>query len=88
MPDRRASVIEILHEVFLQVFDLDEIEISDSLSAHDLDEWDSLSHITLIVAVESRFGFRFKAAELEGLKNLGEMIDLIEQRAPDARLNA
>jgi len=73
----------MLHEIFVHVFDDDNIVIQDDTTAHDVDEWDSLSHITLIVAIESRFGFRFRASELESFKNVGEMIDIIELKVPE-----
>lgn len=76
----------MLHEIFVHVFDDDSVVVQDDTTAHDIDEWDSLSHITLIVAIESRFGFKFKASELESLKNVGEMIDIIALKAPEERI--
>ena len=62
------------------VFDVDDLEYSDSLSAADIEEWDSLSNIRFMVAVEKEFGIRFSNSEIEGLQNVGEMVALIGQK--------
>jgi acyl carrier protein len=70
-----------LNEVFREVFDDDSIEIFDGMTAHDIEEWDSLMHISLVVAVERAFGVRLNAAEVGKLENVGAMIALLEKRA-------
>jgi acyl carrier protein len=77
----KAAIRERLNQVFQDVFDDDSIEIFDAMTAADLDEWDSLSHITLVLAVEKEFGLRLNAAQVGTLKNVGEMISLLAQRA-------
>lgn len=69
-----------LNKVFQQVFADDSISIFASMTAADLDDWDSLSHIQLIVAIEKDFGIKFKTVEITSLKNVGEMIALIERK--------
>ena len=76
--DSRLSEIR---DIMIDVFDLDDLDISKSTSAEDIEEWDSLSHIRLIVAVERKFGFKFKNAEIEGLKNVGDLLAVIESKA-------
>ncbi len=71
---------QILNEVFRQVFDDDSIVISRATTANDIEEWDSLTHINLVVAVEARFKVKFALGELQTLKNVGEMIDLINKK--------
>jgi len=66
--------------IFREVFDDESIEIFDAMTADDLDEWDSLSHITLVLAVEREFGLKLKAAEVGALANVGEMIKLLMER--------
>ena len=66
--------------IFCEVFDDETIEIYDAMTADDLDEWDSLSHITLVLAVEREFGIKLKAAEVGALANVGEMIKLLMER--------
>jgi HAD superfamily phosphatase (TIGR01681 family) len=70
-----------LNQVFREVFDEDDLEIFDAMSAADLEEWDSLSHITLVLAVEKEFRVRLNAAEVGKLDNVGQMIDLLAHRA-------
>ncbi len=70
-----------LNEVFQDVFDDGSIEISESTTADDIDGWDSLEHITLISAVEKAFKMRFTMKEVSGMKNVGEMMDILAERA-------
>lgn len=76
----RAEIIESLTTIMEDVFDVDDLEYKDSLSAADIEEWDSLSNIRFMVAVEKEFGIRFSNAEIEGLQNVGEMVSLIESK--------
>lgn len=73
----REEVFEKLNEVFRDVFDDESIEVVDSTTAEDIEDWDSLEHINLIVAIENKFGIKFKMNEVTGLKNVGEMVDVI-----------
>lgn len=71
---------ERLQEVFQDVFDDDEIEITRETTAEDIDAWDSLTHVQLIVAVEREFGVKFSTVEVMKMKNVGEFIDLIDKK--------
>jgi len=73
-----------LTEIFHDVFDDDSITVTSALTADDVDEWDSLSHIRLVLAVEKKFGLKFSAAEVGRLKNVGEFVSLIEAKATPA----
>lgn len=66
-----------LNKVFQEQFDDEEIKIFESMTAEDIEEWDSLMHIVLVVAVEKEFNIRLNAAEVGKLENVGEMIKLI-----------
>lgn len=70
-----------LTEIMSEVFDVDDLNYSDSLTADDVDGWDSLSHVRFLVTVEKQFGLRFTSSEIDGFKNVGEMLDVIVQRA-------
>jgi acyl carrier protein len=75
------SSTETLEQVRLameDVFDLDDLAISPETTADDIEEWDSLSHIRLIVAIERRMKIKFSNAEVERLKNVGELVELID----------
>ncbi|MCR5589702.1 MAG: acyl carrier protein [Bacteroidales bacterium] len=68
---------EILHkveEVFRDVLDNEEITLAEITTANDIDEWDSLTHVELVRAVEKAFGIRFTSAEILAWKNVGEMV--------------
>ena len=73
----RQEIFEKLNEIFCDVLDLDEVELNDETSAEDIEEWDSLSHIQLIVAIEKEFIIKFTSKEIMSWKNVGEMIDCI-----------
>jgi len=80
MVDSKLEIKEKLNEVFQEVFDDDSIEIFEAMTARDIPDWDSLMHITLVVAVEKQFNIRLNAAEIGKLENVGEMINLIAAR--------
>jgi acyl carrier protein len=77
----QTEVLTRLTAVFRDTFDDDTIEISNATTASDVEEWDSLAHITLILGVEREFKIKFKAAEVGSFANVGEMIALIAQRS-------
>ena len=70
-----------LNAIFCDIFDDDSIQIFDAMTANDLDEWDSLNHITLVLAVEKAFGVKLKAAEVGNLADVGAMIRLLMERS-------
>lgn len=76
----KNEIIERLTNVFREVFDDDSIVITPSTTSSDIEDWDSIEHINLIGAVEDEFGMRFKMKEVSGMKNVGEMIDILCER--------
>lgn len=76
----REEVYEKLNEVFQNIFDDEDIHVKDETTASDIDDWDSLEHIHLCVAVEKRFGIKFNMGEVNNFKNVGEMVDVIITR--------
>ena len=76
----KDEIIERLDDVFRDVFDDDTLEVDENTTADDIEDWDSIEHITLIGAVEDEFKMRFKMGEVSGMKDVGEMIGIIEQR--------
>lgn len=72
------TVIERLNRVFQEVFDDDSLQVGPQTTANDVDGWDSLSHINLIVAVEAEFSIRFSQKELLGLRNVGDLLKQVE----------
>ena len=78
---QQQEVIAKLQDVFDGVF-LQKVEVRRELSAKDVEEWDSLTHVSLILAVEEVFHIRFRVGEVEATKNLGDLADLIVKRLP------
>ncbi len=75
-----AEILQTLTEVFRQIFDDESIVLKPETTANDIGEWDSFNHINIIVAVEERFGIKFQTAETEELKNVGHLVEMIEQK--------
>jgi len=67
-------------DIFRDVLDNDEIELTRDTTADDIEEWDSLAHIGLIVAIEKHFKLKFSMMDVKPLKNVGEFIDLIQRK--------
>ena len=76
----RTEILEKLNEVFHDVFDNNDIVVSEQTNANDIEEWDSLIHITLISAVEDEFDVSFDMKTVVSMKNVGDMIDAIEEQ--------
>lgn len=73
----RNQIFEKLTAVFQDVFDDEDISISENTTAADIEDWDSLTHIMLLAAVEDEFSIKFDIKSVLALKNVGEMVDLI-----------
>lgn len=72
-----AEIYAGLNEIFRDVFDDDAIQVQASTTAKDIEGWDSQAHVSLIVAAEVHFGIRFRTAEFDELKNVGDLARLI-----------
>jgi acyl carrier protein len=77
---QKEEIYKRLTTILKDVFDDDTLVATPELTAHDVKDWDSVSHITLIVAVEERFGIKFKTAEIEKMKDVGQMVEQIEKK--------
>ena len=73
----REQVFETLNEVFQDVFDDTSIEVYENTTSEDIEDWDSLEHINLIASVEQEFGVKFNMGQVNTMKNVGEMVDII-----------
>ncbi len=69
-----------LNEIFRQVLDDDTIALTPSMTAEDVEGWDSMNHIFIVVEIEKRFSVKFQAAEMEELKNVGELASLLRAK--------
>lgn len=74
------EIKERLQEIFRDIFDDEELEIREDMSAKDIEDWDSLAQINLIIAIEKEFGVKFNLEEVSKLKNIGEMLTQIESK--------
>lgn len=70
------QVVDIMRDVF----DEDDLVVNGETSAEDVEEWDSLSHVRLIVAIERKFGFKFSNSEIDGLHNVGDLVKVIAKK--------
>ena len=75
----REEILAQVQDIIRDEFDDDEINVTETTTAADVDDWDSLSHLSLIHEVEGQFGIKFTLGEIQGFKNVGEMIDSIEK---------
>lgn len=76
----RNEVLNELNLVFRDVFDDESITVNENTTSKDIEDWDSLEHINLIVAVEKKFNIKFNMGEVTSMKNVGEMVDIILSR--------
>ena len=76
----QSEVITKLQPIFDDLF-MDKVVLTPELTANDVDEWDSLIQISLLLAIEKQFNIRFRVGEVEATKNVGEFADLIARRA-------
>lgn len=74
------EIIDRLQALFITVFDNDSIRVTPQLTADDVDEWDSLSHINLMIAIELELGIEFDPSEIQTFANVGELIASIEKK--------
>ena len=73
----KKEILAEVQDIFRDVLDNEEIVLNDGTSADDIEDWDSLSHIQLIVAIEKLFKIKFTSKEILSWNNVGEMIDCI-----------
>lgn len=75
----REELAGEITSIFRETFDDDSIEVNDNTVAADVDGWDSLMHIDLIYAIESKMGIKFPMRDIVGLKNVGQLIDKVAE---------
>lgn len=72
--------LELLEPIFHQVFDDESIRLRRETTVDDIEAWDSLTHMNLVIAIELNYKIKFALGELQKLKNVGEMLDLINRK--------
>ena len=74
------NIIGQLEEIFRDILDIDDLILELTTTADDIEEWDSLAHINLIVAIEKEFSIRFALGELQDLKDISDMVKLVQNK--------
>ena len=74
------DLFKIVNEIFIDVFDDNSLIIKEDTNADDIEDWDSLANINLVVAMEKEFNLKFNINDIEKLNNVGDMIDLIKKK--------
>jgi acyl carrier protein len=76
----REDLLAKIRATLADLLDNNDLQLSESTVADEVDDWDSINHVRLLIELEREFGFRFRADEAGGLKNVGELIDLIQAK--------
>ena len=76
----RNKIVTKLTQVFHKTFDNTELELSDDMTASDVDNWDSLTHMVLIGEIEKEFDIKFKLKELNKMNTVGNLIDIVAKK--------
>jgi acyl carrier protein len=76
----KEQIYKELDEIFQDVFDDESIHVTATTTAADIEDWDSLEHINLVVAIENHFKIKFNMNQVTSMKNVGEMVDIIEEQ--------
>lgn len=76
----QQAILEQVREIIADVLDRPDVKIEPGTTAADVEGWDSFNHINIVVAVESRFGIKINTAEIEDVRNVGELIEVVERK--------
>jgi acyl carrier protein len=76
----RSEILKQVNDVFTDTLDNEDLVITETTTANEVDEWDSLTHILLVVAIEKRFKIRFTSKEIQSWNNVGEMLNTIQEK--------
>lgn len=76
----KKEIFEKIQIIFQNVFDNSEMKIESSSNSSNVENWDSLNHINLVIAIQKEFRIKFDLKEIQAFKNVGEMVDLVEKK--------
>lgn len=76
----KSEILTALNQIFCDVFDDETLNITAETTSADIEDWDSLEHINLIVACEKKFNIKFNIQEVTQMKNVGDMVSLIQEK--------
>ena len=75
-----SEILKTVTDILREVLELPNLTVTETTSATEVDEWDSMTHIQIIAAIEGKYKVRFALGELQALKNVGDMIELIQKK--------
>ncbi len=76
----RRDILARIQGILAEVTDNEALQVTEGTTANDVPDWDSINHVKLLIGLETDLGFRFETAEVTGLHNVGELIDLVEKK--------
>ena len=76
----RAALLQKVRDNLADIVDDETLQLTEATTADDVAEWDSINHVKLLIALESDLKFRFDTTEVGGLRNVGELIDLLQKK--------
>ncbi len=76
----KSEILKQVNAIFVDILDNEGLVLTEVTTANDVEDWDSLTHIHLVVAIEKHFGIRFTSQEIQGWSNIGEMVDCIASK--------
>jgi acyl carrier protein len=76
----KATILSEVQEIIADVLGQPDLKINPETTAEDVDGWDSFSHINIVVAIEAHFGIKIHTGEIEELRNVGELVDIVEKK--------
>ena len=76
----REELLEAVAEILRDIFDNEELPVTEETSSADVEDWDSLEQINILVAIQDRFGIQVSLDDVKGLENVGDTLDLIERK--------
>ena len=80
----KNEILKKVNEIFIDVLDNEKIVLNETTTANDVEDWDSLTHIQLVVAIEKEFKIRFTSKEIQSWSNVGEMTDCVDLKLKSA----
>lgn len=76
----REAILAKVTELLESVLDADSLVLTEQTTAEDVEDWDSVNHVRLLIAIENELGFRFDTEEVEKFKNVGDLVDMIQAK--------
>ena len=76
----RNEILKQVNSIFIDTLDEEDVIVEETTTANDIEEWDSLTHIQLVVAIEKHFKIRFTSKEIQSWNNVGQMLNCIQEK--------